>query len=61
MRISDVFAMGGGRGDGFSGSCSSDCFRSSFERYEEHCYRYSDCHYGEKSSRDHKRGFLGIL
>ena len=61
MRISDVFTMGGGYGHGYSGSCSSDCF-GSFERYEEHCYRYSNCHYGDKSSsKGHKKGFLGIF
>jgi hypothetical protein len=60
MRISDVFAMGGGFGHGYSGSCSSDCF-GSFERYEENCYRYSDCCYGDKCSRGHRGGLLGIL
>lgn len=58
MRISDVFTMGGGYGHSYSGS-SSDC--GSFERYEEHCYSYSNCHYGNKSPKGHRRGFLGIF
>jgi hypothetical protein len=66
MRIADVLAMGGG-GYGYrigrSSDCSSGCNISEFERYEEHCYRYSNCCYGDECSTSHHggRGLLGIL
>jgi hypothetical protein len=62
MRISDIFTIFSGYEHTYSGTCSSSgtCGPDSFERYEEHCYRYNNCCYAGTNGCT-RSSLLGIL